>query len=557
MIRLKEFTYSTILPQLRTVKDWVNSHERSTIKIAVPEKEGFSLRKFWAFAGPGVLISMAYIDPGNFATDIQAGAQFNYSMIWVIIFSTVLGLCLQILASRLGMTTGKHLATICREEYGDKSPLTITIWLITETVIVASDIPEIVGTAFALNLLFGIPLWAGVLITSIDTLLFLGIQHFGIRYLELFIGSLVTIISLAFIVETWISPVHFKTADCPSDWCSQFPEGKCPSNYCGLFWSGFIPIIHQDGLYDALALFGSVVMPHNLYLHSALVLSRDVKPNKRAIKEANLCSLIESAFALGMSAVVNVCILSVAAANFYPNASNEYSTEYSNPDLSDTSVLLGNFLGPAASIVFGIALLASGQSSTLTGTYAGQFVMEGFIKIKMPLWKRNLITRSFAILPSLIISIISGNSGSSTLIILCSVILSFQLPFALIPLVKFTSSPMKMGPFANSPLVTGSMIILGLLVSAANVFLIWDTFYDPTNGGFITLIDSYAGYVAATTALVVVSIVYFGLLGYLCFKPIRFAEERFSRQKYTFSEHETKNQNSDKIQYLFEEEDQD
>jgi len=500
------------------LKEWLDKHDKSTEKISVPDHAGFSWRKLWAFAGPGFLISIAYIDPGNFATDISAGAAFNYRMIWVLVFATTMGLFLQVLAARLGMVTKKHLAKVCRDEYGNKTPLTITLWLITESAIIASDIPEIIGTAFALNMLFGCPLWLGVLITAIDTMVFLGIQYFGIRYLEGFIGALVAVISCCFVAELWMSPIHWFRADCPDDWCAKFPHEQCPSNYCGTLFPGFIPRINQEGLYIAISLLGAVVMPHNLYLHSALVLSRDVKPERAASKEANLYNWIESTLALSMSAFVNICILSVAAGNFYPDTSNNFSTEYTNPDLDDTSRLLGNFLGKSASIVFGLALLAAGQSSTLTGTYAGQFVMEGFVEIKLPLWKRNLITRSIAILPSLIVAILAGKSGSTTLIILSSAILSFQLPFAIVPLVKFTSSKLKMGEFANSRWVTILMICLGLVVCSANVYLIYETFYGPA--GIVTQIGSLTVRILLTILLIVVGILYFILIGYLVYRPV-------------------------------------
>jgi len=500
------------------VKDFLLKYDRTDHKVAIPDHEGFSFKKLWAFTGPGFLIAIAYIDPGNFATDISAGAQFNYRMIWVLVFATTMGLFLQVLAARLGMVTRKHLATVCREEYGTKTPLTILLWLITESAIIASDIPEIIGTAFALNMLFGLPLWAGVVITGADTMLFLAVQYFGIRYLEAFIGGLVGIISVCFVVEMWISPIHWWNTDCPTDWCSEFKT--CPGNYCGMFFAGFIPRINQDGIYTAISLLGAVVMPHNLYLHSALVLSRDVKPERKAMREANIYNWIESTVALGVSCFVNICILAVAAANFYPDKSNGFSLDYSNPDLDDTSRLLGNFLGKGASIVFGIALLASGQSSTLTGTYAGQFVMEGFVEIKLPLWQRNFITRSIAILPSLIVSILAGKSGSTTLIILSSAILSFQLPFALIPLVKFTSSSIKMGPFANSKLVSVLLILLGLIVCTANVYLIYDTFYDSQDG-IINSIESPAGRIIVAIVLIIVGIGYFLILGYLAYRPVR------------------------------------
>eukprot|EP01119_Soliformovum_irregulare_P015574 TRINITY_DN4394_c0_g1_i1.p1 TRINITY_DN4394_c0_g1~~TRINITY_DN4394_c0_g1_i1.p1 ORF type:complete len:565 (-),score=117.90 TRINITY_DN4394_c0_g1_i1:40-1542(-) len=479
--------------------------------------------------GPGFLISIAYIDPGNFATDIQAGAQFNFRFIWVLVFATTLGLFLQVLSARLGMVTGKHLATVCREEYGPKSFITISVWLITESAIIASDIPEIIGTAFALNMLFGLPLWAGVLITAIDTMLFLAVQYFGVRYLELFIAALVGVISMCFITELGMSPIHWTTTDCPTtseDWCSRFPANECPPNYCGTFFGGFIPRISSDGIYVAISLIGAVVMPHNLYLHSALVLSRHVQRTRAALKEANFYNWIECTLALALSCFVNISILTVAAANFYPDADNNFTLDRRNPDLDDTSHLLGTILGNAAQTVFAIALLAAGQSSTLTGTYAGQFVMEGFIQINMALWKRNLITRSIAILPSLLVAIVAGRQGSTFLIILSSAILAFQLPFALVPLLKFTSSKKKMGHFVNSKIVTIVMGILGTVVCAANCYLIVELFFG-SESGFVWLISNTAGRVFASIALGIVGLGYFSLLGYLIYRPITVEERSY------------------------------
>lgn len=509
--------------RLEKIQEWMDSHKEHQ-KIAIPDEEGFSFKKLLAFAGPGLLVSIAYVDPGNFTTDITAGAQFNYRLIWVLIAATFVGLILQILTSRLGLVTGKHLAQVCKDEYGDRTPLTIILWLITESAIIASDIPEVVGTAFALNMLFGIPLWAGVLITGVDTMLFLGLQNFGVRYLEIFIGALVAIISCCFVVELGLSPVDWVHDDCPTDWCQEFANQNetCPTNYCGTYFGGFVPRLTTENLYIAVSLLGAVVMPHNLYLHSALVLSRGVnRRDKKAIKEANIYNWIECAGALAISAFINVSIVAVSAAIFYPDQHNDYSTDNQEPDLDDTSKLLGNTLGSGAKVIFGIALLASGQSSTLTGTYAGQFVMEGFLELKMSMWKRNLITRSIAILPSLIVALLAGQSGSSALIILSSAILSFQLPFALIPLIKFTSSEIKMGEFANSRAASVLLGGIAATVVSANVYLIYATLF--ASDGAITSLDDLALKIILSILVGVIGIFYFGFLAYLTKRPVTVA----------------------------------
>eukprot|EP01114_Cavostelium_apophysatum_P023947 TRINITY_DN919_c0_g2_i1.p1 TRINITY_DN919_c0_g2~~TRINITY_DN919_c0_g2_i1.p1 ORF type:complete len:564 (-),score=72.55 TRINITY_DN919_c0_g2_i1:79-1770(-) len=504
--------------------DWLKERDKSETKVHIPETktDGFSFRKLWAFLGPGVLVSIAYIDPGNFATDIAAGSQFNYRLIWILLLASCMSLMLQILSSRLGLIAGKDLATICKDEYGHRTPLTILLWLITESAIIASDIPEIIGTAFALNMLFGLPLWAGVVITAIDTMIFLGLQYFGVRKLEIFIASLVGVVCVCFIIQLALSPINWFTSDCPpkEEWCSHFEnEDSCPDNFCGKWIAGFVPRINSDGIYVAISLVGAVVMPHNLYLHSALVLSRKVDPTKKKLKEASLYNSIECILALTVSCFINIFILTVAAANFYPGPSNNYSMEFTQPNLSDTQKLLGDFLGNAAKYIFAIALLAAGQSSTLTGTYAGQFVMLGFVDIKLPLWLRNLITRSLAIVPSLVVAIVAGEKGSTALIILSSAILSFQLPFALVPLMKFTSSRVKMGDFVNSKALTVVLGAIALLVSVANVYLIYQLLFG-SDGGAVNDISNKGARIFTTIVVAVVGVAYFALLGYLIYRPV-------------------------------------
>lgn len=392
--------------------------------------------------GPGFLVSVAYVDPGNFDTDIRAGALFKYQLIWVLFVATLMGLLIQTLASRLGLVTGRHLSEHCRACYS--TPVVYILWIMAEIAVIASDIPEVIGTAFALKLLFGLPLWIGVVVTCADTLLFLAIQMFGLRKLEAFIGLLLAIICVCFIIEMFLvspSPLSIML--------------------------GFVPTVSSSSVYTAISLVGAVVMPHNIYLHSALVMSRNIDRTRVSINEGNKYNLIESSIALLLSFLINVAILTVSATEFSDATNKE------DIGLDNASSLLKNLLknGVVASIIFGIALLASGQSSTITGTFAGQFVMEGFLQLKIRAWLRNLVTRSVAVLPSLLVALIAGPEGSDELIVLSQVVLSLQLPFALIPLVKLTSSNL-MGPWKNSVPVAALAWSLATGLVGANLALL-------------------------------------------------------------------------------------
>eukprot|EP00128_Syssomonas_multiformis_P003952 Colp12_sorted_trinity150504_noHs@18990 len=445
------------------------------------EEDKFSCRKLLSFMGPGFMVAIAYIDPGNLLADIVAGAAFNYRLIWVLIMASLLGLLTQMLSSKLGTVTGCTLSRLCRAEYGTNTPVTITLWLITEAAIIASDIPEVVGSAFALQLLFDIPLWAGVLITSTFTFLLLGMQYYSVRLLEGFISLLVAMISICFIAEAILSPVQWSIPDCASDdvWFETIGCEKgtndCPDNYCGSVWGGLIPRISSEQFFIATSLIGAVVMPHNLYLHSGLVQSRHIdRQSFVQVKWANIYNAIECTAGLVVSCFINIAVVIVAASVFFPNPFNKHRVVEDIEDIGflQSKDLLDHTLGRVSGVLFSVALLASGASSTITGTYAGQFVMEGFLKLKMVLWKRNLITRSVAIVPSLIICVSAGARGANMLIVISSVVLSFQLPFALIPLLKFTSSEGRMGPFKNSRLMTFTCVILATLVILANLYLI-------------------------------------------------------------------------------------
>ncbi|CAN6583807.1 unnamed protein product [Malus baccata var. baccata] len=376
-----------------------------------PQKPGW--RKFLAHVGPGFLVSLAYLDPGNLETDLQAGANHRYELLWVILIGLVFALIIQSLSANLGVTT-------------------------------------VIGTAFALNLLFNIPVWTGVLLTGFSTLLLLGLQRYGVRKLEILIAVLVFVMAACFFGEmSYVKP---------------------PAS--GVLQGMFIPKLSgQRATGDAIALLGALVMPHNLFLHSALVLSRKIPKSVRGINDACRYFLIESGFALFVAFLINVAIISVSGTVCHQNnLSGTEDKTCSDLTLNSASFLLQNVLGRSSKIFYAIALLASGQSSTITGTYAGQFVMQGFLDIKMKKWARNLLTRCIAITPSLIVSIIGGSSGAGRLIIIASMILSFELPFALIPLLKFSSSATKMGPHKNSIYIIVISWILGMGIIGINIY---------------------------------------------------------------------------------------
>ncbi|KAJ1382544.1 NRAMP family [Sesbania bispinosa] len=416
------------------------------------EKPGW--RKFLPYVGPGFLVSLAYLDPGNMETDLQAGANHRYELLWLVLIGLVFALIIQSLAANLGVTTGKHLSEVCKVEY----PLFVKygLWLLAEVAVIAADIPEVIGTAFALNILFHIPLWVGVLLTGCSTLLLLSLQRFGVRKLELLISTLVFVMAACFFVE--MSYVHLPLSD--------------------VLKGMFVPKLNGEGAVgDAIALLGALIMPHNLFLHSALVLSRKVPSSMNGINDACRYFLIESGFALFVAFLINVAIVSVSGTVCSTsNLSAENTDQCKDLNLNSASFLLKNVLGRSSSTIYAIALLASGQSSTITGTYAGQYVMQGFLDIKMKRWKRNLMTRCIAIAPSLIVSIIGGSSGSSRLIIIASMILSFELPFALIPLLKFSSSSTKMGPYKNSLIIIIISWILGFGIIGINVYYLSTAF---------------------------------------------------------------------------------
>ncbi|CEO97823.1 hypothetical protein PBRA_005937 [Plasmodiophora brassicae] len=458
----------------------------------------FSWNRLLVFMGPGFLVSTSFVDPGNFDTDIQAGAQFRYELVYVLVGATALGLLLQNLAARLGVVTGMNLAEICAHEYPGR--VRYILWAIAEVTIVASDIPEVVGTAFALRFLFGMPLWIGVIVTSLSVVLFLMVNVFGVRKLELLIGSLIGVVLICFVGELLMSTASL-----------------------GGILGGLIPTFNLRAMYAATSLIGSVVMPHNIFLHSALVQTRSVRRTSPAIREACYYNFIESCIALSISLVINVSILAMSASEFFPNP---------HAGLLSAPALLQRILkGSAGSTIFAIALLASGQSSTMTGTYAGQFVMEvfeplveriagsdsglqGFLDLKIEKWARALLTRSVAIVPSLIAALVAGEHGADRLIILSQVALSVLLPFSLIPLFKVTSSHERMGEFANGRTVKVVVIALGAGVTLANLALVFAELVPVVGamGGFTALLASCMGLVVFGG--------YLSLFAYLLVRPV-------------------------------------
>ena len=400
--------------------DHVGSNARSLADVhaSVGTGQVSFWRRMFAFAGPAYLVSVGYMDPGNWATDLEGGARFGYQLLWVLVMSNAMAILLQTLSARLGIVSGRDLAQACRETY--PRSVNIALWALCEIAVAACDLAEVLGAAIGLNLLFHIPLLAGVLITAADTLLVLWLQSFGIRTIEAFVLSLIAVIAGGFFVEIW--------------WARPAP---------GEMLSGLLPRLHFDSLYVAIGILGATVMPHNLYLHSALVQTRHIGQSAGDKRAACRYNLIDSVVALNGALFVNAAILVLAAAVFFQR--HIVVTE-----IQQAHVLLVPLLGTSlAGIIFAVALLASGQSSTLTGTLAGQVVMEGFLNFRMRPWLRRLITRSLAITPAALTIYLAGEKSTFGLLILSQVILSMQLPFAIVPLIHFTNDRRRMGAFSN------------------------------------------------------------------------------------------------------------
>ena len=414
---------------------------------SIPVSTGAWWRKLLAFAGPGYLVAVGYMDPGNWATDLAGGSAFGYRLLSVILISNLLAVLLQGLASKLGIVTGRDLAQACRDHYS--KPVVWGLWVICEIAIAACDLAEVIGSAIALNLLFHIPLAVGVVITALDVLVVLFLQHRGFRMLEALVIVLIATIGICFVFELTISR----------------PD-------VGAMLRGFIPspaIVRDPAmLYIAMGILGATVMPHNLYLHSSIVQTRRYEETAAGKREAVRYAFIDSTVALSFALFINGAILVVAAATFYRAGLHQVA------EIQQAYQLLTPLLGvTGAGTVFALALLASGQNSTLTGTLAGQIVMEGFLDIRLRPWVRRLITRAIAIVPAVIVAIVYGESGTAKLLVLSQVILSVQLAFAVFPLVRFTSERAKMGEFVNAWWLKGLAYGAAVLIAVLNAWLLW------------------------------------------------------------------------------------
>jgi manganese transport protein len=420
-------------------------HEvHSSVAVA---RSGGVLRRFLSFAGPAYLVSVGYMDPGNWATDLAGGAKFAYALTWVILLSNLMAIFLQTLCTRLGVAVGMDLAQACRAQY--RRPTTVVLWLLCEVAIIACDLAEVVGSAVALNLLFGIPLVPGVLLTGFDVMLLLAAMHFGFRKIEAIVLTLVTTVAVCFGMEILLAR----------------PEWGAVA--AGLLVPG---IPNAEAFYIALGILGATVMPHNLYLHTALVQTRDIEPTSRGRREAIRHNTLDTVIALSAAFFVNASIMVVAASVFYRTGYHGVS------ELQEAHRLLAPLLGaPVASTAFAVALLASGQSSTITGTLAGQIVMEGFLNIRIRPWLRRLITRLLAIVPAVLIISASGGRNTVGLLVFSQVVLSMQLPFAIFPLMRFTSDRALMGEFANSGWVKALGYGISSLIAGLNLFLLYQT----------------------------------------------------------------------------------
>jgi manganese transport protein len=413
--------------------------------VAVPQGKG-TWRTLLAFLGPGYLVAVGYMDPGNWATDIAGGSQFGYALLSVVFLSNLMAVLLQSLCVRLGVATGQDLAQVCRSAFS--RPVSLFLWLLAEIAIIACDLAELLGSALALKLLFNIPLVAGVCITALDIFVVLALQGKGFRWLEVLILGLVTLIGGCFLVEILLAQ---------PDW-SAVARGYLPQTAI---------LQNPEMLYLAVSILGATVMPHNLYLHSSIVQTRSCNNQREAFRYGTLDSTIALFFAL----LVNSAILIVSAATFHFSGNQEVA------EIQDAYRLLTPLLGTgAASLLFALALLAAGQSSTFTGTLAGQIIMEGFLDLKIPCWLRRLITRGLAIIPALVGIIYFGEQSLGQMLVLSQVVLSLQLPFAVFPLILFTGNRQMMGPLVNPSWVKGLAWLVGLMIAGVNIWLLGKLF---------------------------------------------------------------------------------
>jgi manganese transport protein len=406
--------------------------------VPIPKTLGF-WRKMLAFSGPGYLVAVGYMDPGNWATDLAGGSAFGYSLLSIILLSNLMAILLQSLCARLGIVTGRDLAQACRDHYS--KPVALSLWFLCEIAICACDLAEVIGSAIALNLLFKLPLLIGVCVTALDVVAVMYLQNKGFRYIEALVISLIGVIGLCFLAEIIFSRPNL-----------------------GAVLGGFVPrleiVRNPQMLYLAIGILGATVMPHNLYLHSSIVQTRKYEQNAEGKAEAIRFATLDSTLALTFALFINAAILIMSAATFHTRG------QHGVAEIQDACKLLSGTLGvPIAGAVFALALLASGQNSTLTGTLAGQIVMEGFLNLRLRPWLRRLVTRLIAIVPAVIVTAAYGQSGTAKLLIISQVILSLQLSFAVIPLVLFTSDRKKMGEFVSPAWVTAlAWVTAGIIV---------------------------------------------------------------------------------------------
>jgi manganese transport protein len=437
----------------------ISTEERTSVRSALAgapssvrvTTSGLLWRRAAGFIGPGFMVAVGYMDPGNWATDLAAGSRYGYTLLFVIMASNLMAILLQSLALKLGIASERDLAQACRDRYS--RPVNITLWIFAEIAIAACDLAEVIGSAIALQLLFGIPLIVGVLITSVDVLLILLLEHRGFRYLEAFVMVLIGTIAVLFGIEIALSQ---------PEW---LPIAK------HLFVPSRSVLRDPEMLYIAISILGATVMPHNLYLHSSIVQTRDYPRTVSGKREAIRLANFDSATALTIALFINAAILIVAAAVFHRSGHTEVA------EIGDAYKLLTPLLGfTGASMMFALALLASGQNSTVTGTLAGQIVMEGFLGMRLPNWQRRLITRLVAVIPTVIVTALYGSSGTGKLLVFSQVILSMQLSFAVFPLVYFTSNTSLMGPFANRQSIRIVSWMVALLIAGLNAWLLIQVF---------------------------------------------------------------------------------
>jgi manganese transport protein len=410
------------------------------------------MRRLLAFSGPGYMVSVGYMDPGNWATDLAGGSKFGYTLLAVIMISNLMAILLQALSARLGIATGRDLAQACRDAY--PKPVGYVLWFICELAIIACDLAEVIGTAIALKLLFGIPLVAGALITALDVFLVLMLLNKGFRYIEAFIISLLVVIAICFAIQIALAAPPIQAV-----------------------LGGYVPsreiVLNPEMLYIAIGILGATVMPHNLYLHSSIVQTRQFTRDEAGKRHAIRWATTDSTIALMLALFVNSAILIMAASVFHGSGRTDVA------EIEEAYALLSPLLGVAvASTLFAIALLASGLNSTVTATLAGQIVMEGFLNLRLPHWARRLVTRAIAIVPVVIVTALYGEQGTGRLLVLSQVVLSMQLPFAVIPLVQFVSSREKMGTFVIPKAVAALAWFVAAVIVALNLKLLFDTFAD-------------------------------------------------------------------------------